>query len=248
MISIPYVRVFRALLLFMGLCSLFGLVACTTARMARPPEFSASAVEMPVSGRQGFGFSESFRFGPYLVSDVNRGWRVTTSWGILGYGSSKSEQPFEFKLRAHDNAVRQAHCANGVRWKEMELNNFMDTGGDLEWELSSHALFTCEFSPPDMKKSWKMVMKQETENLVMDGVLGDGANRIFVKGTRELEGGAWPLTEATGYLFYLDQDLVGGVDVLNQGAVWMKKDLSADMRGAVAAAASALLLYRDLKD
>jgi len=231
-----------------GLSSLFGLVACTTARMARPPEFSASAVEMPVTGRQGFSLSESFRFGPYHVSDVHRGWRVTTSWGILGYGSSKSEQPFEFKLRAHDGAIWRAHCASGVRWKEMEFNNFMDTGGVLEWELSSHALFTCEFSLPDGKRPWRMVMKQETQDLVMDGLLGDGATRIFVKGTRELEGGAWPLTEATGYLFHRDQDLVGAVDVLNQGAVWMKKDLSADMRGAVAAAASALLLYRDLKD
>lgn len=203
---------------------------------------------MPVTGRQGFGLSESFRFGPYHVSDVHRGWRVTTSWGILGYGSSKSEQPFEFRLSAHDVAIRQAHCATGVRWKEVKLNNFMDTGGALEWELSSHALFTCEFSLPDKKESWKIVMKQETRNLVMDGLLAHGATRIFVKETRELEGGAWPLTEATGYRFYRNQDLVGAVDVLNQGAVWMKKDLSSDMRGAVAAAASALLRYRDLKD
>jgi len=124
----------------------------------------------------------------------------------------------------------------------------MDTGGTVEWELSSHALFTCEFSPPNRKGLWKMVMKQETQNLVMDGLLGHNTIRISVKGTRELEGGAWPLTEATGYLFYRDQDLIGAVDVLNQGAMWMKKGLSVDMRGAVAAAASALLLHRDLKD
>ena len=115
MISIPYVRVFRTLFLSVGLCSLFGLAACTTAKMACPPECSVSAVEMPVTGRQGFGLSESFLFGPYHVSDVHRGWRVTTSWGILGYGSSKSEQPFEFKLSAPDGAIWQAHCATGVR-------------------------------------------------------------------------------------------------------------------------------------
>ena len=245
---ITYVRVFRVALLSVGLCFLLGLAACTTAKMACPPGLSASAVEMPVTGRQGFGLSESFRFGPYDVSDVHRGWRVTTAWGIFGYGSSKSEQPFEFKLRAPDNAAWQAHCAAGVRWNEMELNNFMDTGGSLEWGLSSHALFTCEFSPPDKKKPWKMVMKQETQDLVMDGLLGDGATRISVKGTRELAGGAWPLTEATGYLFYRDQDLVGAVDVVNQGAVWIEKDLADDTRSAMAASASALLLYRDLRD
>ena len=245
---ITYVRVFRVALLSVGLCFLLGLAACTTAKMACPPELSASAVEMPVTGRQGFGLSESFRFGPYDVSDVHRGWRVTTAWGIFGYGSSKSEQPFEFKLHAPDNAAWQAHCAAGVRWNEMELNDFMDTGGVLEWGLSSHALFTCEFSPPDKKKPWKMVMKQETQDLVMDGLIGDGAIRIFVKGTRELAGGAWPLTEATGYLFYRDQDLVGAVDVVNQGAVWIEKDLANDTRSAMAASASALLLYRDLRD
>ena len=82
----------------------------------------------------------------------------------------------------------------------------------------------------------------------MDGLLGDGATRISVKGTRELAGGAWPLTEATGYLFYRDQDLVGAVDVVNQGAVWFEKDLADDARSAVAASASALLLHRDLRD
>jgi len=247
MIVITYDRVFRVALLSVRLYFLLGLAACTTARMACPPELSAAAVEMPVTGRQGFGLSDLF-FGPYIVSDVHRGWRVTTAWGILGYGSSKSEQPFEFKLRVHGNAVWQAHCAAGVRWKEMEFNNFMDTGGVLEWELSSHALFTCEFSPPDKEKPWKMVMKQETQDLVMDGVLGDGVIRISVKGTRELAGGKWPLTEATGYLFYRDRDLLGAVDVLNQGAVWIKKELPDHTRRALAAAAAALLLNGDLRD
>ncbi len=213
-----------------------------------PPELSASAVEMPVTGRQGFGLSESFSFGPYKVTDVHRGWRVTTAWGILGYGSSKSEQPFEFKIHAHADAPWQAHCATGVRWTEMEFNNFMDTGGDLEWGLSSHALFTGEFSGPDKEKSWKMVMKQETQDRVVDGLLSDGALRISLKGTRKLAGTTLPLTEATGYLFFGDHGLVGAVDVLNQGSVWIAKDLPDPMRTALAAAVSALLLYRDLRE
>jgi len=243
---ITYARVYQVARLCVCLTSLLGLTACTTAKMACPPELSASAVEMPVTGRQGFGLSESFSFGPYRVTDVHRGWQVTTAWGILGYGSSKSEQPFEFKVHAHADAVWQAHCAVGVRWTEMEFNNFMGTGGDLEWGLSSHALFTGEFTPPDKKKSWKMVMKQETRDQVMDGLLSGGAVRISVKGTRKLAGSTWPLTEATGYLFYGDQGLVGAVDVLNQGAVWIAKDLPDPMQNVLAAAASALLLYRDL--
>ncbi len=245
---ITYVRVFQVACLSVFLISLLGLVACTTAKMACPPELSASAVEMPVTGRQGFGLGGSFRFGPYQVTDVHRGWRVTTAWSILGYGSSKSEQPFEFKVRDHGNAAWQAHCVVGVRWTEMELNNFMDTGGTLKWGLSSHALFTSEFSQPNNEKRWKMVMKQETQDLVMDGLLGDGAIRISVKGTRKLAGSTWPLTEATGYLFYRDQDLVGAVDILNQGAVWIEKDLPDPMRSVLVAAASALLLHGDLRD
>ena len=246
--SITYARFFQVARLSVCLSFLLGLINCTTAKMACPPELSASAVEMPVTGRQGFGLSESFSFGPYRVTDVHRGWRVTTAWGILGYGSSKSEQPFEFKVHAHADAAWQAHCAAGVRWTEMELNNFMNTGGTLELGLSSHALFTSEFFQPDKKKRWKMVMRQETEDQVMDGLLGDGAVRISVKGTRKLAGSTWPLTEATGYLFYGDQGLVGAVDVLNQGAVWIVKDLPDPMRSVLATAASALLLYRDLRE
>ena len=241
-------RVFQAVCLFVCLGFLLGPMACTTAKMACPPKLSSSAVEMPVSGRQGFGLSEVFSFGPYKVTDVHRGWRVTTAWGVLGYGSSKSEQPFEFKVQANAHVPWQAHCATGVRWTELEFKNFMDTGGDLEWGLSSNALFTGEFSRPGNEKPWKMVMRQETGDRVMDGLLSDGAIRISVKGTRKLAGGAWPLTEATGYLFYGDRGLVGAVDVLNQGTVYIIKDLPDPVGNALAAAASALLLYRDLRE
>ena len=105
----------------------------------------------------------------------------------------------------------------------MEFDNFMGTGGTLEWGLSSEALFTGEFTPPGKEKSWKMVMKQATRDRVMDGLLSDGTARISLKGTRALAGTTLPLTEATGYLFYGDQGLVGAVDVLNQGSVWIAK-------------------------
>jgi hypothetical protein len=163
--SITSARVFQISRLCVCLSFFPGLMACTTARMACPPELLASAVEMPVTGRQGFGLSESF-----------------------------------------------------------------------------------SFAPPGKEKSWKMVMKQETEDRVMDGFLSDGAVRISLKGTRKLAGTTLPLTEATGYLFYGDQGLVGAVDVLNQGSVWIAKDLPDPMGTALAAAASALLLYRDLRE
>ena len=66
-----YARIFQVARLCVFLGFLPGLMACTAAKMACPPELSASAVEMPVTGRQGFGLSESFSFGPYKVTDVS---------------------------------------------------------------------------------------------------------------------------------------------------------------------------------
>lgn len=233
-----------------GLAVAFVLAAacwtgCTMARMAVPPDLPASASAMPVEGKKTFSFDESFHFGTYRVEEVRRGWTRTTAWRFIGFESGKSKQTYEFILRAAGNESWTAHCATGVRWKEMEFENFLDTGGSLTWPFKSKTVFACTFEKQG--KSWKLAMGQELNDSVLNGILTDGSTVVTVEGIRALAGSSIPLGEPSGFLFRGPEGLLGAVEVINSGTVWIAGEASPEARSALACASSSLLLYRALK-
>jgi len=220
---------------------------CTTAHMALPSDMPAGITQMTVEGRKAFSFDESFSFGPYAIQDVQRGWRVKTAWGFLGFNSSHAKQTYEFEMKT-GKKTWTANCATGVRWKDMNFGNFMDTGGTLNWELKSDLVFACTFARKKSGKTWKLAMNQGTEHIVMDGVLTDDKSSILVEGTQKLEGSSFPLLDPTGYYFRKNGKIVGAVEVINNGAVWIDATQSKEVQSALACASAALMLYKDLKE
>ncbi|HOW97300.1 MAG TPA: hypothetical protein P5567_12525 [Kiritimatiellia bacterium] len=223
------------------------LAGCTMARMAVPPDLPASASAMPVEGRKTFSFDESFHFGGYRVESVRRGWTHSTAWRFLGFESGKAKQKYEFALKAAGGTSWKAHCATGVRWKEMEFENFLDSKGTLTWPLHSDTGFACTFEGGEGAPSWKLAMEQGADDLVLNGVLTDGTAVIRVEGIRKLKGTPIPLGEPSGFLFLGPDGLVGAVEVINNGTVWIAGDVSPELQSAVACTSASLLLYRALK-
>ena len=223
------------------------LTGCTAARMQLPSDISAGASEMPVEGRKAFSFDESFSFGTYNILEVKRGWKETTAWGIFGFDSSHARQTYEFKIRSYDHQL-MANCATDVDWKSMQSDNFLDTGGTMNWELSSALVFACTFTEEKSGNTWKLIMNQNTQNMVMDGVFTDNKLAILVKGTQKLSGSSLPLLDPTGYYFRKDEKSIGAVEVINNGAVWIDSSQPKAVQAALAGASGALMLYQDLKD
>lgn len=230
----------------LGILAAAFLAGCTMARMAVPPDLPASATAMPVEGRKTFSFDESFHFGGSRVESVRRGWTHSTAWRFLGFESGKAKQTYEFHLKAAGGDSWKAHCATGVRWKEMEFENFLDSQGTLTWPLHSDTGFACTFDR-EGSKAWKLAMDQGTDDLVMNGVLTDGTAVIKVEGIRKLQGTPIPLGEPSGYLFLGPDGLVGAVEVINNGTVWIAGDVAPDVQSALACTSASLLLYRALK-
>ncbi len=223
------------------------LCGCTTARMAVEPALSGAAQEMPVTGRQGFGWNKPLHFGNFEVTDIDRGWLKRMKWDVIGYTGEKAKQSYHFKIAAGGGPAWQAQCSTGINRRDLELDNFLGSGGSLQVELKSDVLFVSTFAAPGGAK-WTLIMTQGTRQAVMNGVLTDGAKQLIVEGTRDLAGGAWPMLDPTGYHFRLDNRAVGAVEVLNEGAVWIDSSLGEDTRTVLAAASSALLLYREIQE
>ncbi len=230
---------------FMGLTIATLFIGCRMARMAIPEPLMTEAVEMTVEGRQKFTFKESLTFGPYRVTDVDRSWTKTSSWGGQWFSNSKAKQSYEFTLRDSNTPIWEAQCATGVDERELNFNNFL--GGQLEI-TSASIYFACAFLEKQERKRWRLVMSQSPSEMVMDGVLTDGQTRINVKGSQKLQGSPIPLSDPTGYEFELRGHIVGAVEVINKGSVWLHPSIEPEIRSALATASSALLLYRAIHE
>lgn len=206
---------------------------CHKAHMAVSPDLRIKAEAMPVKGRQGLVFRESFRFGPYHVTEVKRGWTTTLSWWTV----TQAKQSYHFTLIDSGGTLWRAQCAVQARMAE---------------PLAASAALLGSFQPKAGGQEWRLTLSDAKIELipqgVLEGVLTDGTTTIHVKGTRKLAGSPLPLSEATGYHFSLEGRPIGAVEVINDGMVWLHPAIEWPLRPVLAVTAAALLLYRDLRE
>ena len=220
------------------------LAGCTTARMAIPADLESRSDVYPCVGRGGFTLSEKFTFGPYEVFDVRRGWTHRVTWSLALYERSKARQQCEFTLRMPSGRKWQGQAATGVRKQDLK-----DTvaGGELTWGLARDVNFVARLCLARQTNAWTLALAEERNGILLNGTLTDGQATYRIEGTRQLAGSSMPLMENAGFLIYDGPRLVAAVDLVNAGAVHFDKALPALIqREPLAAAAAALLLYRDI--
>ena len=228
---------------WIALCLLFLAGGCTTARMAVPADLEARSDAYPCAGRGGFTLSEKFSFGPYDVVDVRRGWTHRVAWSIALYERSRARQQYEFALRAPSGQTWRGQAATGVRKQDLK-----DTvaGGELTWGLTREVNFVARLGRDGEPGAWNLALAEERGGVLLNGTLTDGQTAYRVEGSRQLAGTSIPLMENAGFLIYDGTRLVAAIDLVNAGSVRFDQSLTSETREPLAAAAAALLLYRDI--
>ncbi len=226
--------------LFMLLTAALYLSGCSAARMAVPADLKESSQMLVCKGRG--GFDESFTMGAYNIREVKRGWTRKSAWGFLGYSSSNARQNFEFTLVTPGGEQWQGQGATNLKLKELEREAW---GGTLKSTLSEKENLVARCSGP--AGEWTLVLSLDTEENLLKGIFNSGNQTYQITGTHKLAGSPMPLYDASGYLISRGGRQLAAVEVINNGAVWLSRDLSGGERDLLAAAAAALLLYQDLE-
>ena len=217
---------------------------CETARMPVSASLMNAAPEAVCTGRQGFTFSEAFACGPYRVTDVDRSWTVTRSWDEIWFESSRADQHYEFALEAGD-ATWDGQFAVGADVDLLELERFL--GGGFEIRFLDERFLVGALRARDETDPWRLAIGRSGDERTMAGALTRGDVVVLVEGTNRLADSPIPVSEETGYVLSMDGQEVAAVEVINDGRIWIRSSLNAELRQALAAAAAALLLYRDLE-
>jgi hypothetical protein len=217
------------------------------ARMALPTNLSVDVPKMVCRGRQGFKFNEAFDFLPFQVRNVRRSWTTIREGGAAWLGAAKAKQRYEFTVDESGESggpAWEGRCAVGAEVVELELRKVF--GGKLQIDLRSDQTLFGTLRERIDREPWLLALGQGYGERALHGVLEKGDLIIEISAQHRLAQSPMPVMDAAGYLLTLRGEAVAAVEIINRGAVWIHPGVEPEVRGALAAAATALLLHQDL--
>jgi hypothetical protein len=226
-------------ILLAALLLLPALGGCSTARMPVPAGLEA-APRLDVQGRQGMRIRQQLRFGPYETHELQRSWTLGRDLSVRPVSASGRRQRFEFTLREEGRPIWRADC-------QATLVRAGATVGGVEIDPLDRSTLECRLDGAgDTGEHWNLSMSEQYER-PLAGAARQGAATVEVRGTNRLDG-ALSAAQTTGYEITEGGRALAAVEVVNDGAVWLRPDLGAERRGMLAALAAALLLVEELRE
>ena len=214
--------------------------ACAPARMQLPPPLAEDAA-LPVKGAH--ALLGDVRFGPWTATGVRRGLAIGETSSTWVLDEKKARRTYRFEQLGPDGQSWPTRCGTDYQ------------GSDIGWEsadgrsrtsvpVTAYSTLVCTVSTGAGRPDW--LLQLHTEDTGLTGTLGDGSQSLRVVENHDLAGTSLDAGSAAGFVFFDGETPVAAVEVLNKGRVWLPEGGDPDRQHALAAAATALLLYRDL--
>lgn len=211
------------------------LFACHKATVGLPPAFDGERLVVTDLHKP---FSKTFTIGDLSVTDVHRGWTSETAAGIGPVEAERERKKWSFQA----GPDWRGEC--GVNTAETDLSGQGPLGGTTTVTVASSAVIGCSLLSGGA--TWTMNVTDTTGQ--PEGWLTGGDRQIRLTTTADIAGSKMHMGTITGWVALEDNRPVMVVDVLNEGAVWFARDVPADRRAPLLAAAAALLLYEDPRE
>ncbi|MBB6613124.1 hypothetical protein H7F15_18940 [Pontibacter sp. Tf4] len=221
------------------------LSACTVPQMALQSDFKQQAEELPVEGRKMLKPNGDFTIGTYTVTNVKRGWVQKSGTNIFGYNENEATQKYQLSLRN----------SQGQEWSMISgsylgIKSWED-GKGLTIELSPNMeYYVSKITSPEGEE-WRLITvdpRHYFKRKEFFGELSNGTTTFKIDPVYKFEGKGLPLSEIVGYEFRDSGSVVGAVQVINGGKVWLNPDLQSDTRTVIASAMASFLLYNKLEE
>lgn len=222
----------------LGVVAALLLAGCRTAHMPLPDPLETTQ-RFSVEGRQGLKIKEHLRFGPYEAHAIDRSWVKGRDLQILAFEGNKRKQRYTFALREGQAERWSVSCEAFLRRQAISTEI-------VEVEVTNRSSVACLlWSPEDPAETWHLELLESGER-PLAGRLSRGDMALDISGTRALHKGL-PTHATTGYHFLEEEHVIGAVEVINNGAVWLHSEAAPYLQSVLSATAAALLLLEDLR-
>ena len=224
---------------------MFGFAGCTVPHMAVAPDFQQTAEELPITGRKFLKPNGDFQIGHYTVANIHRGWRNMGGFSIFSFNNISAKQQYEFSIQDGKGSEWYVFGASRLKDKSLRSNTgvTIDVGPNIEY-YASH------FTSPESGQ-WHLLTADPNQYLRRRKFQGELSNRTTtytIAPVYNFEGKGLPMSDLIGYEFKEGDKVVGAVQVINNGKVWVSPQLSPDTRMVLASGIASLLLYEKLNE
>lgn len=208
-------------------------------------EHLAKIEPMNVQGRQGWQIRQVITIGEYRSGPVKRSWTKGYDYPfIIRFTAAKEKLGFDtvdgFGRRA------RAFCAGKLSEQDFhKFNQYFDVN------LRTRDVFSCTVAIGEAQTYDFFVhdLNQNSTSGTVNGSLRGAERDIAIRPVWHLATGkkTWDV-RPLGLEFVDGRTVVGAVELINGGRVWLDPDLSEEHKLVLASLASALLLRSDLAD
>ncbi|MCX2741948.1 hypothetical protein [Pontibacter anaerobius] len=227
------------------LAGVLALQGCSVPHMAMESSFRQQAQELPVEGRKVLKPNGNFLIGGYTVANVHRGWKNSGGFNLFGYEYVKSRQRHEFSLMSAQGTTWYVFGASRLHEKNLKSNN------GISIRLSPNLEYYASYFTSPESGQWHLLTADPghyQDRRRFEGELSNGSTVYTVAPVYKFEGKTLPLPDIVGYEFKNGTEVLGAVQVLNNGKVWLQPNLTEDTRMVLASTIASLLLYEKLHD
>jgi len=218
--------------------------ACSTPEMMLDNRMQDNSTLYEVQGRNGWLVNQKLSFGDFKTTKVHRTWTKGYDFPFIIRFTGAKEK-LSYTLQDGQGHESEIFCLGKLREQDLQLfHKYFDlnlkakdafTGSVILDETRSYDFYVSNLN----QNNWF----KEAEG----HILGENLN-IRIRPVKTLSNGKKSLdTRVPGFEFVRDGKLVGAVETLNKGKIWLNNSLDAEQKMVLAAVASALLLRSDLE-
>lgn len=235
----------RVCVICLAICQV--LTACTTPQMRVDPALASSATAYPVQGRGGWLLDQRLHFGEFSAGPVSRGWTKGYDYPfIIRFTGAREKLRFPVNDGMGNEAM--VHCIGKLR--EQDLRIFRDY---FDVNINTTDTFACTLEVNDSAAydfyASNLNVQQNLGYKPMQGSVQGGAGPVELRSVWQLSSGQRSLdTEPLGVEFLRGGEVIGAVETVNEGRVWVRDDLDQESRLVIGAVAAALLLRSGLAE
>ncbi|MCX8492136.1 MAG: hypothetical protein ORN54_13825 [Cyclobacteriaceae bacterium] len=222
--------------------------ACKTPGLIFSGNLKDNTTVMEAKGRQGWQFNQVITFGDYSTSKIKRGWTKGGTWNFV-VKFQKAEQKLSFTQNTPSG--KSAEILAIGRFKNTELPLFKDF---LSYSVKYENTFVGTVIPNQNEtKNWDFIIHNPEAGLPQDadcGIIKDNnGNEIIIRGVKKVEGQAnWVQLDNFGFEFIQKGQSIGAVSIINNGRVWLKKDINEEIALVLASISTSILVRHSMQE
>ena len=222
---------------------LVSLVGCKTPQIYVAPTLKNDSETLSVTGRQGFQIGRSLSFGEYTTGKVKQGWVKGYDIPFIVRFQGMNEK---LSFQQFNGSGQMAEVYSTGKFRSTELY-FIRDYFNITLKEKNHVAGTVILNGG--QNVWEFLLFNPDGESFKDAKAGFVKNNhevIEVKGLAQLENGDNFSSKFLGYEFIHHGKSIGAVETINNGKVWLKNDLQADLKLVLASLSSSLLLRTSL--